>query len=111
VRGVRRAIVAGDLNMPNPGDFFGKSLGLVDAFGNPPPATTPDGRSIDRLFTTPDLAARDVEVVKLPGADHYPVVCRLDRRPPEEPSIGRVRQQDLTRPWSRPGSADRGLTR
>ncbi|RZU03211.1 endonuclease/exonuclease/phosphatase family metal-dependent hydrolase [Kribbella rubisoli] len=95
--GVQRAIVAGDLNMPNPGDFFGTSLGLVDAFGNPPPVTTPDGRSIDRLFSTPDLVVRDVEVVKLLGADHYPVVCRVTSRAEETPAIGRIREQDLTR--------------
>lgn len=110
-RGVQRAIVAGDLNMPNPGDFFGKSLGLVDAFGNPPPVTTPDGRSIDRLFSTPDLVVRDVEVVKLLGADHYPVVCRVTSRTQQTPAIGRIREQDLTRPPSRPGTASRGLTR
>jgi endonuclease/exonuclease/phosphatase family metal-dependent hydrolase len=100
-RGVRRAVVAGDLNMPNPRDFFGEKLGLVDAFGDPPPATTPDGRSIDRLFSTRNLVAREVEVVPLPGADHYPVVCRLDRRQPEAPAIGRIREQDLVRPGGR----------
>ena len=97
--------------MPNPEDFFAKSLGLVDAFGNQPPATTPDGRSIDRLFSTPDLVVRDFEVLQLPGADHYPVVCRVDRRNPEAPGIGRIREQDLTRPPFRPGSAHRGLAR
>ncbi|MEV4265811.1 endonuclease/exonuclease/phosphatase family protein [Kribbella sp. NPDC049584] len=110
-RGVRRAIVAGDLNMPNPEDFFGKSLGLVDAFGNQPPATTPDGRSIDRLFTTPDLVAREVEVLRLPGADHFPVVCRVDRRRPEVPASDRVRSQDLARPPARPTSRPRGISR
>jgi endonuclease/exonuclease/phosphatase family metal-dependent hydrolase len=110
-RGVERAIVAGDLNMPNPEDFFGESLGLVDAFGTPAPVTTPDGRSIDRLFSTRDLVVRDVEVVRLPGADHYPVVCRVDRRHPEAPRIGRIREQDLARPPSRPGPTHRGLGR
>lgn len=110
-RGVQRAIVAGDLNMPNPEDFFGKSLGLVDAFGNPPPVTTPDGRSIDRLFTTPDLVAREVEVLRLPGADHFPVVCRVDRRRPEAPAPGRVRAQDLARPPARPTPRRPGITR
>jgi endonuclease/exonuclease/phosphatase family metal-dependent hydrolase len=109
-RGVRRAVVAGDLNTPNPGDVFGK-LDLVDAFGDAPPATTPDGRSIDRLFSARDLITRGVSVIQLPGADHYPVVCRLARRPPEARSIGRIREQDLTRPPTRPGSANRGLTR
>lgn len=100
-RGVRRAIVAGDLNMPNPEDFFGERLGLADAFGSPPPATTPDGRSIDRLFTTPDLAAHDVDVIPLPGADHYPVVCRITRRTQQTTTIGRIREQDLIRPTTR----------
>jgi endonuclease/exonuclease/phosphatase family metal-dependent hydrolase len=111
-RGVLRAVVAGDLNMPNPREFFGERLGLVDAFGDPPPATTPDGRSIDRLFCTRDLVARETEVVPLPGADHYPVVCRLDRRPPEAPAIGRIREQDLARPpRSAPGTSRRGFAR
>jgi endonuclease/exonuclease/phosphatase family metal-dependent hydrolase len=112
-RGVRRAVVAGDLNMPNPREFFGETLGLVDAFGDPPPVTTPDGRSIDRLFSTPDLVAREVEVVQVPGADHFPVVCRLARRHPEAPTIGRIREQDLARPPARstPGAPRRGLTR
>lgn len=110
-RGVQRAIVAGDLNMPNPEDFFGKSLGLVDAFGNPPPVTTPDGRSIDRLFTTPDLVAREVEVLRLPGADHFPVVCRVDRRRPEAPAPSRIRAQDLARPPARPTPRRPGITR
>ena len=110
-RGVQRAIVAGDLNMPNPEDFFDRSLGLVDAFGNPPPVTTPDGRSIDRLFTTPDLVAREVEVLRLPGADHFPVVCRVDRRRPEAPAPGRVRAQDLARPPARPTPRRPGITR
>ncbi|MGW6199095.1 endonuclease/exonuclease/phosphatase family protein [Kribbella sp. NPDC055110] len=101
-RGVRRAVVAGDLNMPNPREFFGETLGLVDAFGDPPPVTTPDGRSIDRLFSTPDLVARGVEVVQVPGADHFPVVCRLTRRSLEAPATGRIREQDLTRPPTRP---------
>lgn len=96
--------------MPNPGDVFGK-LDLVDAFGDAPPATMPDGRSIDRLFSTRHLVTGEVEVVQLPGADHYPVVCRLARRPPEARSIGRIREQDLTRPPNRPGSANRGLIR
>jgi endonuclease/exonuclease/phosphatase family metal-dependent hydrolase len=109
--GVQRAIVAGDLNMPNPEDFFGESLGLVDAFGNPPPATTPDGRSIDRLFTTPDLVASEVEVLRLPGADHFPVVCRVDRRRPEAPAPGRIRAQDLARPPARPTPQRPGITR
>jgi endonuclease/exonuclease/phosphatase family metal-dependent hydrolase len=111
-RGVQRAVVAGDLNMPNPRDVFGEPLGLVDAFGDPPPITTPDGRSIDRLFSTPDLVARDVEVVRLPGADHHPVVCRLTRRNPQ-PTLGRIREQDLARPPARPAptGARRGLTR
>ena len=110
-RGVQRAIVAGDLNMPNPEDFFGRSLGLVDAFGNPPPVTTPDGRSIDRLFTTPDLVAREVEVLRLPGADHFPVVCRVDRRRPEAPAPSRIRAQDLARPPARPTPRRPGITR
>ncbi|TCC21748.1 endonuclease/exonuclease/phosphatase family protein [Kribbella speibonae] len=117
-RGVRRAVVAGDLNMPNPREFFGETLGLVDAFGDPPPVTTPDGRSIDRLFSTPDLVARDVEVVQVPGADHFAVVCRLTRREPDVPAIGKIREQDLARPRSggqlrsgggRRGPAGRGL--
>ncbi len=111
-RGVRRAVVAGDLNMPNPREFFGETLGLVDAFGDPPPATTPDGRSIDRLFSTPDLVTRDVEVVQVPGADHFSVVCRLTRRQPDAPAIGRIREQDLARPRSggqlRTGDGRRG---
>lgn len=112
-RGVRRAMVAGDLNMPNPREFFAEKLGLVDAFGDPPPATTPDGRSIDRLFSTKDLVAREVEVVPLARADHYPVVCRLARRQPEAPTIGRIREQDLARPPGRPAAstARRGFSR
>ncbi|HEY9333249.1 MAG TPA: endonuclease/exonuclease/phosphatase family protein, partial [Kribbella sp.] len=107
-----RAVVAGDLNMPNPRDVFGEPLGLVDAFGDPPPVTTPDGRSIDRLFSTPDLVARDVEVVRVPGADHYPVVCRLTHRTPEAPAIGHIREQDLARPPARPAAPSRrGLSR
>jgi endonuclease/exonuclease/phosphatase family metal-dependent hydrolase len=97
-RGVRRAVVAGDLNMPNPQEFFGAGLGLVDGFGDPPPATTPDGRSIDRLFSTRDLVVREVEVLPLPGADHYPVVCRLSRREQPAPGTVRIREQDLARP-------------
>ncbi|TDO56086.1 endonuclease/exonuclease/phosphatase family metal-dependent hydrolase [Kribbella sp. VKM Ac-2571] len=112
-RGVRRAVVAGDLNMPNPREFFGETLGLVDAFGDPPPITTPDGRSIDRLFSTPDLVARDVKVAQMPGADHFPVACQLTRRHPETQPIGRIREQDLARPPARSGPAGmrRGLTR
>ncbi|HWD79542.1 MAG TPA: endonuclease/exonuclease/phosphatase family protein [Kribbella sp.] len=110
-RGVRRAVVAGDLNMPNPREFFGQTLGLVDAFGDPPPATTPDGRSIDRLFCTPDLVARDVEVVQVPGADHYLVGCRLDRAPDAPSAGGRIRDQDLARPPVRPAARKRGFGR
>ncbi|WP_329001899.1 endonuclease/exonuclease/phosphatase family protein [Kribbella sp. NBC_00709] len=109
-RGVRRAVIAGDLNMPNPGDFFSQ-LDLVDAFGDPPPATTPDGRSIDRLFSTRDLVAHDVEVLQLPGADHYPVVCRVDRRQPSASAPGRIRAQDLARPPAGPISRRGGLSR
>ncbi len=109
-RGVRRSVVAGDLNMPNPREFFGETLRLVDAFGDPPLITTPDGRSIDRLFSTPDLVARDVEVVQVPGADHFPVVCRLTRRQPEAPAIGRIREQDLTRPPARSAPPERLAT-
>lgn len=109
-RGFRRGVMAGDLNMPNPREFFGERLGLVDAFGDPPPATTPDGRSIDRLFSSPDLVTREVEVVRVPGADHYMVVCRLDRQPPDAPAPGRIRQQDVTRPLPR-RSPGRGFTR
>ncbi|NUR97303.1 MAG: hypothetical protein HOV67_18845 [Kribbellaceae bacterium] len=108
-RDVRRMVVAGDLNMPNPREIFGERLGLVDAFGDPPPATTPDGRSIDRLFCTPDLITRDVEVVQVPGADHYPVVCRLASA--REPAIGRIREQELTRPAVRPAPRGRGFGR
>jgi len=81
-RGVRRAVIAGDLNMPQPKDFFTRlgRLDLVDGFGHQPPSTTPDGRSIDRIFLTDDLAARSVEVVQLPGADHFPCACRIARR-------------------------------
>ncbi|GAA1615996.1 endonuclease/exonuclease/phosphatase family protein [Kribbella karoonensis] len=112
-RGVRRGVVAGDLNMPNPRGFFGERLGLVDAFGDPPPATTPDGRSIDRLFCTRDLVTREAEVVQVPGADHHLVVCRLDRRPPDPPTTGRIREQDLVKPSARPlpGTSPRGFTR
>ncbi|GAA3147081.1 endonuclease/exonuclease/phosphatase family metal-dependent hydrolase [Kribbella aluminosa] len=110
-RGVRRAVVAGDLNMPNPREFFGERLGLVDAFGDPPPATTPDGRSIDRLFSTRDLITRQAEVIQLPGADHHLVVCRLSRRPIDAPPTARIRDQDLTRPPARPTSRPHGITR
>ncbi|MFF0342407.1 endonuclease/exonuclease/phosphatase family protein [Kribbella sp. NPDC004875] len=111
-RGVRRAVLAGDLNMPDPREFFGEGLGLVDAFGDPPPRTTPDGRSIDRLFSTRDLVAREVEVLPLPGADHYPVVCRLSRREQPVPGTGRIREQDLARPPSaRPPAGGRGFGR
>ncbi|TDW14073.1 endonuclease/exonuclease/phosphatase family protein [Kribbella kalugense] len=108
-RGVRRAVVAGDLNMPNPREVFGR-LDLVDGFGDPPPATTPDGRSIDRLFSTRDLVTREVEVLQLPGADHYPVVCRVARRQADVPAIGRIREQDLARPGGqlRSGGGRRG---
>lgn len=111
-RGITRAVVVGDLNMPNPRDVFGR-LDLVDAFGDPPPATTPDGRSIDRLFSTRDLVTRDVEVRQLPGADHYPVACHLDRRQPAAPGISHIREQDLARPpaHTRPHPPHRGLTR
>ncbi|MGW7684104.1 endonuclease/exonuclease/phosphatase family protein [Kribbella sp. NPDC054772] len=109
-RGVRRAIVAGDLNMPNPREFFGAGLGLVDAFGDPPPATTPDGRSIDRLFCTPDLVTRKTEVLHLPGADHYPVGCRISRREPP-PVVGRIREQELGRPPSRAAARRPGFGR
>ncbi|HEY3560354.1 MAG TPA: endonuclease/exonuclease/phosphatase family protein [Kribbella sp.] len=109
-RGMARYVVAGDLNMPNPRDVFGR-LDLVDGFGDPPPATTPDGRSIDRLFSTRDLVTRDVEVNRVPGADHYPVVCRLDRRPSAAPPLGRIREQDLTRPPTRATPGTRGLNR
>ncbi|HZX01531.1 endonuclease/exonuclease/phosphatase family protein [Kribbella sp.] len=98
-RGVRTGVVAGDLNMPNPREFFGERLGLVDAFGDPPPATTPDGRSIDRLFCTPDLVGRGVEVVRVPGADHFPVGCRLARREAAPVAAGRVR--GLSKPPAR----------
>ncbi|MET7283201.1 hypothetical protein ABZS29_33545 [Kribbella sp. NPDC005582] len=69
--------LGGDLNMPNPGDVFGP-LGLVDAFPDPPPATTPDGRSIDRVFTGPSLRVDSVGVLELPGADHFLVTCGID---------------------------------
>lgn len=108
-RGVRRAVVAGDLNMPSPREVFGK-LDLVDGFGDPPPATTPDGRSIDRLFSTRDLVTREVEVVQLPGADHYPVICRVARHPLVPTESGRIREQDLTRPATRSTAGIRGRT-
>jgi hypothetical protein len=116
-RGVTRLVVAGDLNTPNPREFFTDQLDLVDGFGNPPPATTPDGRSIDRIFTARDLAVHDVEVVRLPGADHFLVGCRVAPRQQQERVIGRIREQDLVRPRSagpsrsgfgRPGPAGRG---
>jgi len=97
---VRRLVVAGDLNMPNPRDFFSGQLGLVDGFGDPPPATTPDGRSIDRLFASRELAVREVEVVRVMGADHFAVGCRIDPRQQQERAIGRLREQDLARPRS-----------
>ncbi|MFI7065565.1 endonuclease/exonuclease/phosphatase family protein [Kribbella sp. NPDC050124] len=113
-RGVRRLIVAGDLNMQNPRDFFTEQLGLVDGFSDPLPATTPDGRSIDRIFTSPSLAVGDVEVVRLAGADHYPVGCQVTARPSQERAIGMIREQDLARPKSggpsRSGGARRGPT-
>ncbi|WP_427890557.1 endonuclease/exonuclease/phosphatase family protein [Kribbella sp. GL6] len=108
-RGVRRGVVAGDLNMPNPREFFGERLGMVDAFGDPPPATTPDGRSIDRLFSTRDLVTRETQVVQLPGADHHLIVCRLTHQPPVAPTTGRT--LDLARPPARPATGRRGLSR
>lgn len=113
-RGVRRAVLAGDLNMPNPEDFFSKlgRLDLVDGFGDQRPSTTPDGRSVDRIFLTDDLAPRGVEVVRVPGADHFPCACRVARRPLVPGNApGRVREQDLAKPPSRPGSSRRGLSR
>ncbi|MGW1344644.1 endonuclease/exonuclease/phosphatase family protein [Kribbella sp. NPDC002412] len=111
-RGVRRLVVAGDLNMQNPRDFFAEQLGLVDGFDDPLPATTPDGRSIDRIFTSPSLAVGDVEVVRLAGADHFPVGCRVSARPSQERAIGMIREQDLARPRSggplRSGGGRRG---
>jgi endonuclease/exonuclease/phosphatase family metal-dependent hydrolase len=116
-RGVERAVLAGDLNMPDPRGYFGR-LGLVDGFGDPAPATTPDGRSIDRVFASKDLVMREVEVVRIQGADHYAVVARVARRTPEIGAIGKIRAQDLARPprsggpsrsgFGRPGQAGRG---
>ncbi|TWD75126.1 endonuclease/exonuclease/phosphatase family metal-dependent hydrolase [Kribbella amoyensis] len=104
-RGVQRAVIAGDLNMPNPGDFFSRlgPLELADGFGEPAPATTPDGRSIDRVFLTQDLLARDAEVLRLPGADHFPCACRVTSRDGGRSPLGAIREQDLTRPPTRPG--------
>jgi endonuclease/exonuclease/phosphatase family metal-dependent hydrolase len=111
-RGITRAVVVGDLNMPNPRDVFGP-LDLVDAFGDPPPATTPDGRSIDRLFSARDLVTRDFEVRPVPGADHFPVSCRLDLRQLDAPALGRFREQDLAKPPAQkpPRPPHRGFTR
>ncbi|MEU4606986.1 hypothetical protein AB0F43_28730 [Kribbella sp. NPDC023972] len=80
--------------------FANVAGGLVDGFGDPPPATTPDGRSIDRIFSTRDLAVRDVEVVRVPGAEHCLVGCRIIRRQQPERPIGMIREQDLARPRS-----------
>ncbi|WP_405064539.1 endonuclease/exonuclease/phosphatase family protein [Kribbella sp. NBC_01505] len=77
-RGVQELVLGGDLNMPNPRDLFGP-LGLLDVFPDPPPATTPDGRSIDRVFTSSGLRVDEVRVVELPGADHFPVTCRIEQ--------------------------------
>ncbi|MGZ0152228.1 endonuclease/exonuclease/phosphatase family protein [Kribbella sp. WER1] len=110
-RGVRQAVVAGDLNMADPREVFGEGLGLVDAFGDPPPATTPDGRSIDRLFSTRDLVSREAEVVQVAGADHHVVVCRLERRDAGTVAGGRVREQDLRRPPTRQSPGTRGFAR
>lgn len=110
-RGVRRAVIAGDLNMPQPKDFFARlgRLDLVDGFGHQPPSTTPDGRSIDRIFLTDDLAARSVEVVQLPGADHFPCAGRIARRQDGQGfAWGRVRQQDLARPPAQPSTPGAG---
>jgi endonuclease/exonuclease/phosphatase family metal-dependent hydrolase len=110
-RGVQRAIIAGDLNMPNPGEYFSRlgSLELADGFGDQTPSTTPDGRSIDRLFLTPDLVSREVEVIRLPGADHFPCACQITpRRDQQAVGQGRVREQDLVRPAVRSSASGAG---
>ncbi|MFI5735625.1 endonuclease/exonuclease/phosphatase family protein [Kribbella sp. NPDC051587] len=76
-RGVRRLVLGGDLNMRNPGELLAP-LGLVDTFPDPPPATTPDGRSIDRIFAGSDVPVTTVEVSALRGADHFPVSCWIE---------------------------------
>ncbi len=81
--GVERAIIAGDLNMPDPREFFAYigDTALADVFGSGiPPATTPDGRSIDRAFITENLGVRGYQVSPLPGADHYPVGFEVEIR-------------------------------
>lgn len=101
-RGVRRAVIVGDLNMPEPAEVFGRVIGdrpLVDGFGADPPQTTPDGRSIDRIFLTDDLAARATGVVRLDGADHFPCACRIGPRTGGGPAgTGRQRQLAGERP-------------
>ncbi|MFC7326555.1 endonuclease/exonuclease/phosphatase family protein [Marinactinospora rubrisoli] len=78
-RGADSIVLMGDMN--NCSGFF-RRIGdreLVDVFGARPPATTPDGRCIDRALVTGDLrVAGRPEVIRLAGADHFPVRFRLE---------------------------------
>ncbi|MFC3998005.1 endonuclease/exonuclease/phosphatase family protein [Nocardiopsis sediminis] len=79
--GVRRMILAGDLNMPDPRALFSRlgDIALVDVFGpGAPPATTPDGRSIDRAFVSEELRPLAHQVIPVPGADHFVVSFEVE---------------------------------
>jgi endonuclease/exonuclease/phosphatase family metal-dependent hydrolase len=131
-RGIERAVIVGDLNMPDPRAFFTRvgDTALVDVFGpGTPPATTPDGRSIDRAFVTEDLRPAGHRVVPLDGADHFPVFFEVEvpRRPaaapkgralglgdtpamtPERLTEGRAHPPAPRPPAARPATAPRRL--
>ncbi|MFI6579465.1 endonuclease/exonuclease/phosphatase family protein [Nocardiopsis sp. NPDC050513] len=74
-------ILAGDMNMPDPRGLFTHlgGVALADAFGpGEPPATTPDGRSIDRAFVSGHLTPLAHRVVPVPGADHFVVAFEME---------------------------------
>ncbi|NYI97633.1 endonuclease/exonuclease/phosphatase family metal-dependent hydrolase [Streptomonospora nanhaiensis] len=109
---LRRTVILGDMNMPTPEAVFTDLAGarLRDGFGSgPPPATTPDGRSIDRAFVTDDLRVREGGTIAMPpenglGPDHYP--CVFDVRPraweaDRVRALARRRTREALRPAAR----------
>lgn len=95
-RGVREAVVVGDLNAPDPHRYLSAVGGneVRDAFGpGDPPATTPGGWSPDRALVTEGIAVVRADVLPVPGADHHATVFtfRGERWPPVPQAEGRTR--------------------
>lgn len=78
----RPTIVAGDFNM-TPDDPLIERLvgtGLVDAAAEAGAldGTSEDGRRIDYIFVSPEIAVQSVEVIDSDASDHRPVVATLE---------------------------------